>query len=153
MNETADRPDPYQLNRFLQAQEGVYERALAEMASGQKRSHWMWFIFPQLDGLGSSAMAKRYAIKSSAEAKAYLAHPILGPRLAKCAEVLLGLEGLSAHDIFGFPDELKLKSCATLFAVVSAPGSVFQRLLDRCYGGETDAATLRLLAAGLGDQP
>ena len=147
MNESGGKQDPDELSRFLQAQKGVYERALAEIESGKKRSHWMWFIFPQLDGLGSSAMARRYAIKSAAEAKAYLAHPQLGPRLAECVEVLLALEGRSAHQIFGFTDDLKLKSCATLFAAVMPAGSVFHRLLDKYFGGKSDAATLRLLSS------
>jgi uncharacterized protein (DUF1810 family) len=133
------------LKRFVDAQEGVYQRALAEIRAGRKRSHWMWFIFPQYDGLGSSPTSRRYAIKSLAEAKAYLEHPVLGPRLVECAEAALGVEGRSATDVFGHPDDLKLRSCATLFARVSAAGSVFGRLLDQYYGGEADPETLRLL--------
>jgi uncharacterized protein (DUF1810 family) len=137
--------DPYELSRFVQAQAGDYERALAELLSGQKRTHWMWYIFPQLDGLAFSATSKRYAIKSLAEAQAYLAHPILGSRLRQCAETVLGLEGRSATAIFGSPDDLKLRSCATLFACVSPPGSVFERLIDKYYGGARDTKTLQLL--------
>jgi uncharacterized protein (DUF1810 family) len=137
--------DPYDLSRFVHAQAGAYERALAELQSGQKRTHWMWYIFPQLDGLGFSATAKRYAIKSVDEAQAYLAHPILGPRLQQCAEVVLRIEGRSATAIFGSPDDWKLRSCATLFALVSPPGSVFDRLLGKYYRGERDTKTLQLL--------
>lgn len=138
--------DPYELERFVRAQEGVYERALAELRSGRKRSHWMWFVFPQMEGLGHSPTARRYAIGSRAEAEAYLRHPVLGPRLLTCAQALLDLEGHTAHAIFGSPDDLKLRSCATLFAEVSPPGSVFHRLIDAFFDGAPDAATLRLLA-------
>jgi uncharacterized protein (DUF1810 family) len=141
--------DPYDLSRFVRAQEGDYERALAELRSGQKRTHWMWYIFPQIDGLAFSATSKRYAIKSCEEARAYLAHPTLGPRLRECAEAVLGIEGRSATAIFGSPDDLKLRSCATLFASVSAPGSVFDRLLVKYYRGERDAKTLKLLGTKL----
>ncbi len=140
--------DPYDLDRFLKAQTRSYPQALTEIRAGSKVSHWMWYIFPQIDGLGSSPTARMYAIKSRAEAEAYLAHPTLGPRLVECAEAALAVKGLSAHDIFGFPDDLKLRSCATLFAQVSPPGSVFHRLIDRFFDGEPDAKTLRLLAAG-----
>src|SRR5579872_5863827 len=111
--------DPHDLNRFVQAQTGVYDRALAEIRSGKKRSHWMWFIFPQFDGLGFSSTSKHYAIKSIAEAKAYLSHPVLGPRLVECAEAALSVQGRTAHEIFGSPDDMKLRSCATLFANVA----------------------------------
>jgi uncharacterized protein (DUF1810 family) len=137
--------DPYDLSRFVRAQEGDYERALAELQSGQKRTHWMWYIFPQLDGLAFSATSKRYAVKSAEEATAYLAHPILGPRLRQCAEAVLRIEGRSATAIFGSPDDLKLRSCATLFASVSPPDSVFDRLLVKYYRGERDAKTSQLL--------
>ncbi len=139
--------DPHDLNRFVQAQAGDYERALAEIRSGRKRSHWMWYIFPQFDGLGFSPTSKRYAIKSIAEAKAYLAHPVLGLRLRECAEAALGVEGRSALEIFGSPDDMKLRSCATLFASVSPAGSVFHRLLDKYYQGEKDSQTLRLVGS------
>jgi uncharacterized protein (DUF1810 family) len=144
-NEPGGAGDPHNLNRFMQAQEGDYARALAEIRSGRKRSHWMWYIFPQFDGLGSSPTSKRYAIKSVAEAKAYLDHPVLGPRLRECVEAALGVEGRSASEIFGSPDDMKLRSCATLFAHVSPAGSVFDRLLDKYYQGDRDSKTLRLL--------
>lgn len=133
------------LDRFLEAQSSVYETALAEIRAGEKRSHWMWFVFPQLDGLGSSAMSRRYAIRGRAEAGAYLAHPVLGARLIECFEALLGLHGRSAHEILGSPDDMKLRSSATLFAAVSDPDSVFHRLLGKYYRGEGDPHTLRLL--------
>ena len=119
------------LDRFVQAQAASFDLALAELQSGHKRSHWMWFIFPQLAGLGASALSQHYAIQSLAEAEAYLQHPVLGRRLKECAEAVLAVEGRSALDIFGSPDDLKLRSCATLFAQVSPPGSVFERLLEQ----------------------
>ena len=139
--------DPFSLNRFVEAQSGVYERALSEIRSGQKRSHWMWFIFPQYDGLGFSDISKRYAIKSLAEAEAYLRHPLLGPRLVECAEATLAIKGRSAADVFGSPDDMKLRSCATLFAHVSLPGSVFEQVLDKYFEGEPDERTLQLISA------
>ena len=141
--------DPFQLSRFLSAQEVNFEQALAEIKSGRKRSHWMWYIFPQIDGLGFSETAKHFAIKSIEEARAYLDHPILGPRLRECAEAAIGVEGRSAIEIFGSPDDLKLRSCATLFAHVSSPGSVFERLLAKYFRGERDGMTLRLLTGGV----
>jgi len=137
--------DPYDLDRFVRAQERDYEQALSEIRSGQKRSHWMWYVFPQLHGLGFSSTAQKYAIRSVAEAEAYLRHPILGPRLVQIAEAAAGLESRSAVEVFGSPDGMKLRSCATLFARVSPAGSVFERLLVRYFDGEPDAATLRLL--------
>ncbi len=138
--------DPHDLVRFVQAQAGVYERALAEIRAGRKRTHWMWFVFPQLAGLGSSSTARQYAIKGRAEAEAYLAHPVLGPRLLECAEAAAGVPGkASALDVFGSPDDVKLRSSATLFACVSPAGSAFDRVLRRYFGGERDPATLRLL--------
>jgi uncharacterized protein (DUF1810 family) len=141
----ADADDPYDLNRFVQAQKADYEQALSEIKSGRKCSHWMWYIFPQFEGLGFSAISKEYSIKSVAEAEAYLRHPVLGPRLTTCAEAALSVKGRSAYDIFGSPDDLKLRSCATLFACVSPAGSVFDRLLDQYFRGERDPKTLRLL--------
>lgn len=137
--------DPYDLNRFLQAQDADYDRALSEIRSGRKRTHWMWYVFPQFDGLGFSATSKRYSIKTLAEAEAYLNHPVLGYRLTTCVEAALSVEGRSALEIFGTPDDTKLKSCATLFAFVSPAGSVFDRLLDKYFEGERDEGTLRLL--------
>jgi uncharacterized protein (DUF1810 family) len=137
--------DPFELSRFVEAQRTSYDRALQEISEGRKRSHWMWYVFPQIEGLGFSASARRYAIKSRAEAEAYLRHPLLGPRLQTCAAAALGVERRSAREIFGSPDDLKLRSCATLFAEVAQPGSVFERLLDKYFDGEPDAETLRLL--------
>ena len=137
--------DPYGLRRFVRAQENDYEQALSEIRSGKKRTHWMWYIFPQIDGLAFSSTSKHYSIKSIEEAKAYLNHPVLGPRLLECAEAVVRVEGRSATDIFGSPDDLKLRSCATLFACVSPPGSVFDRLLRKYYRGGRDGKTLQLL--------
>jgi len=137
--------DPFDLNRFVRAQEADYERALAEIRSGRKRSHWMWYIFPQFAGLGPSAMSQRYAINSLAEARAYLAHPILGPRLTEIADAVLNVQGRTAHEIFGSPDDLKLSSSATLFALVSPADSVFQRIIDKYFDGSRDEKTLALV--------
>jgi uncharacterized protein (DUF1810 family) len=137
--------DPHHLSRFVLAQQGNYEQAISEISSGRKRSHWMWYVFPQLDGLAFSSTSKFYAIKSLEEARAYLAHPLLGPRLLASAEVLARQIGRSANEIFGSPDDLKLRSCATLFACVSPHGSVFHRLLDKYFRGAGDGKTLRLL--------
>ena len=137
--------DPYELMRFLSAQEDVYERALAELKGGQKRTHWMWYIFPQIDGLGYSPTAKRYSIKSIEEARQYLAHPVLGKRLLECTETVVALRGGSASEIFGYPDDLKFKSAMTLFEKIAGPGSVFSSALDKYCHGRRDAATLRLL--------
>jgi uncharacterized protein (DUF1810 family) len=144
-NEPGDAGDPHNLSRFVQAQEDDYEQALAEIRSGRKRSHWMWYIFPQIDGLGFSSTSRLYSIKSVAEAEAYLSHPALGPRLVECAEATLHVEGRSAFEIFGSPDEMKLRSCATLFACVAPAGSVFDRLIDKYFQGQRDGKTLRLL--------
>ena len=137
--------DPYDLNRFLLAQQDDYERALTELKNGHKRTHWMWYIFPQIDGLGFSPMARRYGIRSADEARAYLAHPTLGSRLLTCAEAVATNAESNATEIFGSPDDLKLRSSATLFASVSAPDSVFHRLLEKFYPGGPDKETHRLL--------
>lgn len=137
--------DPFQLNRFLKAQAPDYAQALAELRQGRKRSHWMWYIFPQLAGLGRSATAQYYAIQNLDEARAYLDHPVLGPRLVECCATLLALPGHSARAILGTPDDLKLRSCATLFARVAPAGSVFERLLDHYFEGRPDELTRRLL--------
>lgn len=139
------KEDPFNLNRFVEAQDGIYERALAELKRSRKRSHWMWFIFPQLDGLGRSSTAKFFAIKTADEAQAYLDHPVLGTRLIECSKVLLQSQGLSASDIFGFPDDLKLRSSMTLFASISEPDSVFNRVLGQYFEGQPDPQTLALL--------
>jgi uncharacterized protein (DUF1810 family) len=136
--------DPYNLNRFLSAQEGVYDRALAELKGGQKRTHWIWYIFPQIDGLGYSPTAKRYSIKSIEEARQYLNHPVLGKRLLECTEAVLTIEGGSVSEIFDYPDDLKFKSSMMLFEKIAGSGSVFSSALDRCCQGERDATTLRL---------
>lgn len=138
-------PDPFDLARFVTAQSGVYPRALAEIRAGRKASHWMWFVFPQLQGLGTSATAQRYALRDRDEAAAYLAHPLLGARLVEISGALLAVEGRTAHQILGSPDDAKLRSCATLFAEVSTAGSVFERVLDRCFAGARDPETLRRL--------
>ena len=132
------------LDRFVTAQAGVYEQALAELTAGRKRTHWMWFVFPQITGLGSSPTAQRYAIASLDEARAYLAHPVLGPRLRECARALLGVEGRSARDILGHPDDLKLRSSMTLFARAADDPDLFQAVLDRDYDGP-DPLTRTLL--------
>ena len=157
-NERGGAGDPHNLSRFVQAQKGdykqghaKYEQALAEIRNGAKRTHWMWYIFPQLEELGVSSTAKFYGIKSIEEARAYLAHPVLGPRLVECAEAATGIDGRSAKEIFGSTDEKKLKSCAILFACVSPAGSVFHRLLDKYFQGERDRKTLRLL--GIAPEP
>jgi uncharacterized protein (DUF1810 family) len=137
--------DPFDLDRFVRAQAQTYVQALSELERGRKESHWMWWIFPQIDGLGSSPTSRAYSIKSEDEARAYLDHPILGPRLIQCAEAVLAIDGKTPTSILGSPDDMKLKSSATLFAYISAPGSVFERILDKFYDGERDAATLRLL--------
>ncbi len=137
--------DRFGLNRFVQAQEEVYPRALAELKLGRKRSHWMWFIFPQVDGLGYSSTARFYAIKNKDEAKEYLDHALLGKRLMECAEALMKIEGKSATEIFGYPDDLKLRSSMTLFASVAPADSLFSRVLGQYFGGEPDQRTLELL--------
>ena len=142
--------DRFDLARFVSAQHGAYDDALREITGGKKLSHWMWFVFPQFDGLGRSAMARRYAITSLEEARAYLAHPVLGARLRDIAEAAAALPGHSARAVFGSPDDLKLRSCATLFSLVSAPDSVFDRLLDKYFAGARDAETLRLVHAADG---
>jgi uncharacterized protein (DUF1810 family) len=135
---------PRGLDRFVSAQASVYPSALAELAAGRKRTHWMWFIFPQIAGLGSSPAAQRYAIASLDEARAYLAHPVLGPRLRECADALLAVEGKSAEEILGYPDDLKLRSSMTLFARAADDPDVFEAVLERYYDGP-DPRTLALL--------
>jgi uncharacterized protein (DUF1810 family) len=142
--------DPYDLDRFVRAQRDTYQRALAEIRAGEKRTHWMWYIFPQVYGLGFTPTSKLYAIRSVDEAWAYLDHPILGARLKACAEAALSVPGSSAHDIFGSPDDWKLRSSATLFSLVSPPGSLFEQMLDRFFEGERDPKTLRLLGMEAG---
>ena len=136
----------HDLQRFVDAQRDVYATALAELRAGRKRSHWMWFIFPQLAGLGHSEMARRYAIASSDEAAAYLAHPVLGPRLRECASAVAMHGERDIGGIFGHPDDLKFHSCMTLFADVAPDEAVFQACLDRFFGGVPDAATMERLS-------
>lgn len=136
---------PDHLNRFLEAQASSYEQALSEIKSGRKRSHWMWFIFPQLQGLGYSETARFYAIKDLEEARLYLQHPVLGPRLVEISKAMLALEGKTANQILGNPDDLKLRSSMTLFAAVPGADPVFKAVLDKYYKGEADEKTLQLL--------
>ena len=137
--------DEYDLRRFVDAQRESYARARAELSTGRKTSHWMWFVFPQLSGLGRSPMAERYAISSLDEAKAYLAHAVLGARLEECAALVNAVEGKSLQEIFGSPDDLKFRSSMTLFAHAAPPASVFREALDKYCGGEEDPLTLALL--------
>ena len=138
--------DSFDLERFVTAQAPVFASALDELKAGQKRSHWMWFVFPQLRGLGHSAMAYRYGIGSLDEAQAYLAHPVLGPRLIECTRTVLAIEGRSLHAIFGSPDDLKFRSSMTLFSLAADEGdSVFRQALDRYCAGYADERTLALL--------
>lgn len=135
----------YDLERFVEAQRPVFDEVCAELAAGRKRTHWMWFIFPQLKALGRSGMAKHFGLENREEAAAYFEHALLGPRLARCCELVLGVWGRTAHEIFGTPDDLKLRSCMTLFEVVAPQEPAFSQILDRFYGGERDELTLRLL--------
>jgi len=137
--------DPYNLERFVAAQNEVYDTVCAELRAGEKRSHWMWFIFPQLKGLGSSSMAARYAISGLPEAEAYLQHEILGARLGECSELVLQVEGRTIEQIFGYPDYLKFRSSMTLFARAATDNRVFNHCLEKYFAGEPDSATLRLL--------
>ena len=151
MSQSSNAGDPHNLNRFVEAQKVNYEQALAEVKSGRKRLHWMWYIFPQFDGLADSLKSQKYSIKSVAEAEAYLNHPVLAPRLTAIAIAALSVEGKSAHEIFGSPDDMKLQSCATLFAHVSPVGSVFEQILDKFFQGERDPDTLSLLGVASED--
>ena len=139
--------DPYRLERFTRAQDagGIYQRAVAELRAGRKVSHWIWFVFPQIAGLGFSAMSQRYAISGLAEAQAYLKHPVLGPRLTECARIVADTEGKTADDIFGLIDAMKLRSSMTLFAAAAPEEPVFAEVLAKHFGGVTDDATLARL--------
>ena len=143
MSSTLD--DPFDLQRFVAAQDSVYAQVKAELAAGAKASHWMWFVFPQLTGLGRSATARHYGLASIAEALAYWRHPVLGARLKECCDLVLSVDGLTVRQIFGATDELKFCSCLTLFERAAPTESVFGQLLDRYYRGERDAATLQML--------
>lgn len=137
--------DPHNLQRFLDAQHGIYETVLAELRAGRKRTHWMWFIFPQVIGLGHSPMSRRYAIRSRAEAAAYLAHPVLGARLRECTQAVLQHPNRAIGAIFGYPDDLKFHSCMTLFARLTPPESLFQDALHLYFDGQPDKNTLAIL--------
>ena len=139
-------PDPFELARFVEAQRGTYERALSEVKSGQKQTHWMWYIFPQLRGLGRSSTAQYYGITGADEATAYLVHDVLGPRLLAMCEAALSIEGRTAAEIFGNPDDLKLRSCATLFANLPDTNSCFRKIIDRYFEGNMDPETVELLS-------
>ena len=139
---TPSTPDPYDLQRFVDAQAPVYGRVVEELTRGRKESHWMWFIFPQIAGLGYSFMAQRYAIRSLDEARAYLAHPVLGARLRECTALVNRIEGRAIGDILGNPDDLKFRSSMTLFARAAPDEPVFAEALAKYFAGEGDAATL-----------
>ncbi len=141
--------DPYHLERFVQAQQAVFDQVVEELRDGRKRSHWMWFVFPQIKGLGRSEMARHYAISSRDEAAAYLTHPLLGPRLEQCAQLVLAIEGKSLNEIFGDPDDAKFRSCMTLFAAVAGPASVFRVCLEKYCGNQPDPLTI----AQIGNPP
>ena len=138
--------DPHDLARFVHAQEGIYAQALAEVRRGRKASHWMWFVFPQVAGLGSSSTARRYAVAGLNEARAYLAHPVLGPRLREIAGAAAGVTGRTAREVFGSPDDLKLASSLTLFEAAAPNEPVFARALDALCAGRRDARTLERLS-------
>jgi uncharacterized protein (DUF1810 family) len=145
---SSDRGDPFDLQRFVDAQGRVYDEVLGELRDGRKRSHWIWFVFPQLRGLGRSSTAQHYGIVSLAEAKAYLQHPVLAPRLRECAQLTAAIDGRTANEIFGSPDDLKVRSSMTLFARAADDPEMradFVAVLDKFYGGEEDPATISLL--------
>ena len=142
---SVDSEDPFDLSRFVKAQARDYEIAFAELRASEKHSHWMWFIFPQLRGLGHSSTAAFYGITSLNEARAYLAHPILGVRLRECVRALLDLHGSNAEDVLGATDALKLRSSLTLFGMAAPKDALFQKTLEKYFGGEQDSMTLRLL--------
>ena len=142
-----DESDPYNLQRFVTAQQTCFEQVRSELRDGRKTSHWIWFVFPQIKGLGRSETSRKFAISSREEAQAYLNHPILGPRLLECTRLVTRLVGRSAVDIFGSPDDLKFRSCMTLFSVVS-DNKVFKDALNQYFGGEPDDLTIEILKRG-----
>ncbi|MGJ0511807.1 DUF1810 domain-containing protein [Methylocystis sp.] len=148
---TRGADDPYDLARFVAAQAPIYAQAVAELAAGRKRSHWMWFVFPQLEGLGASAMAQRYAIRSLAEAHAYLHHPLLGARLKECVRLVNKIEGPSVHEIFGSPDDLKFHSSMTLFAAAAPQEPLFTEALRKYFYGRRDPLSLAKLSGSRED--
>jgi uncharacterized protein (DUF1810 family) len=139
------KSDPYNLQRFVDAQHPVFAQVTSELREGEKQSHWMWFIFPQIQGLGSSPLARKYAISSLEEAKAYLDHSLLGPRLKECVQLVLAVDGRTVGQIFGTPDDLKLRSSLTLFSRADPDNPLFQQALQKYFGGEADSATLAKL--------
>ncbi len=143
--ELSEQTDPFNLARFILAQEETFDVALSELGRGRKQSHWMWYIFPQVDGLGSSPAAIEYAIKSLEEARAYLNHPVIGPRLLKCCRTILSVQGKSASEIMGYPDDLKLRSSMTLFSLVADSHSEFTEVIEKYFRGQQDRLTLELL--------
>ncbi|HEY0768359.1 MAG TPA: DUF1810 domain-containing protein [Steroidobacteraceae bacterium] len=145
--------DPYNLRRYVKALDPLFAQVCAELAAGRKQSHWMWFVFPQLQGLGSSPTAREYAIASVEEARAYLAHPVLGARLRECTQLVNGVEGRRIEEIFGYPDHLKFRSCMTLFACAAGDadaGRVFREALRKYFAGEADPLTRALLTSACG---
>jgi uncharacterized protein (DUF1810 family) len=138
--------DAHDLDRFVRAQATTFDAALQELRAGHKRTHWMWFVFPQLRGLGHSETARYFGIDSIAEARAYLVHDVLGPRLVECCQAILDVPGRTAHDIFGSPDDVKLRSSMTLFAS-AAPGSIFETVLDKYFEGSPDSLTIGALGS------
>ncbi len=143
---SAGEQDPYDLQRFVDAQRRVYAQVLSELGAGRKRSHWMWFVFPQIAGLGSSPMAQRYAIASRDEAAAYLDHPLLGPRLRECTRLVSAIEDSGIREIFGEPDDMKFRSSMTLVAEVTSDNADFVAALDKYFAGARDPTTLALLS-------
>lgn len=142
MSPNASERDQYNLERFVSAQDSIYAEVVSELRAGMKTSHWMWFIFPQIRGLGRSPVSIEYAISSGEEAAAYLQHPVLGPRLKECTQLVLDVENRSAEEIFGSPDDMKFRSSMTLFAQVSADDDIFIRALQQYFGGAPDQLTL-----------
>jgi uncharacterized protein (DUF1810 family) len=141
-------PDPFNLSRFISAQEPVMQEVLSELRAGRKASHWMWYVFPQIQGLGSSHTARHYAMASREEARAYHEHPVLGARLKECTRLVLNIDGGNAQQIFGYPDDLKFRSCMTLFAEVAPEEPMYRESLVKYFGGEADPRTLEILSAG-----
>ena len=148
MHSNNETSDPYDLRRFVDAQDVLYEQVLSELQHGEKQSHWMWFVFPQIQGLGHSSTARKFAISSLDEANAYLAHPILGPRLLECTKLVNEIQGRTIDEIFGSPDDMKFRSCMTLFAhAASTEGTnrIFQDALDKYFAGKPDSLTVERL--------
>ena len=140
--------DSHTLQRFVDAQDAIYDRVLTELRAGRKTSHWMWFIFPQIAGLGSSPMAQEFAIASLDEARAYLAHEVLGPRLQECTRLVMAVQGKPIADILGYPDDLKFRSCMTLFAEAGGTSAPFRDALQQYFAGKPDARTLERIGNG-----